>query len=53
VPVHDLLTQEGAALTSGSHWSGEHGDVADFLAILSFIAFIAVFLGYIWCMERV
>jgi hypothetical protein len=29
------------------------GVVADFLAIVSFIAFIAVFLGYIWCMERV
>jgi hypothetical protein len=27
--------------------------VADFLAILSFIAFIAVFMGFIWCMERV
>jgi hypothetical protein len=27
--------------------------VADFLAIVSFIAFIAVFLGYVWCMERV
>jgi len=27
--------------------------VADFLAILSFVAFIAAFLGYIWCLERV
>jgi hypothetical protein len=27
--------------------------VADFLAVLSFIAFIAVFMGLIWCMERV
>jgi hypothetical protein len=27
--------------------------VADFLAIVSFVAFIAVFLGYIWCLERV
>jgi hypothetical protein len=27
--------------------------VADFLAILSFVAFLAVLLGYIWCMERV
>jgi len=27
--------------------------MADFLAIVSFIAFIAVFLGYIWCLERV
>jgi hypothetical protein len=27
--------------------------VADFLAIVSFIAFIALFLGYIWCLERV
>ena len=27
--------------------------VADFLAIVSFVAFIAVFLAYIWCLERV
>jgi len=27
--------------------------MADFLAIVSFIAFIAAFLGYIWCLERV
>jgi hypothetical protein len=48
-----LLTEESAALTSGSRRYRQHGVVADFLAILSFIAFIAVFLGYIWCMERV
>jgi hypothetical protein len=28
-------------------------DMADFLAILSFAAFIAVFAGLIWCLERV
>jgi len=27
--------------------------MADFLAIVSFAAFIAVFLGLIWCLERV
>jgi len=27
--------------------------MADFLAIVSFVAFIAVFLGFIWCLERV
>jgi hypothetical protein len=27
--------------------------VADFLAIVSFVAFVAVFLAYIWSLERV
>ena len=27
--------------------------MVDVLAVLSFIAFIAVFMGLIWCMERV
>jgi hypothetical protein len=29
------------------------GAMADLIAVLSFAAFIAVFLGLIWCMERV
>jgi hypothetical protein len=28
-------------------------DMADFLAVLGFVAFVAVFLGLIWCLERV
>jgi len=27
--------------------------MADFLAIVGFAAFVAVFLGLIWCLERV
>jgi len=27
--------------------------MADFLAVLGFIAFVAAFLGLIWCLERV
>jgi hypothetical protein len=27
--------------------------MADFLAALSVVAFIAVFLGLVWCLERV
>jgi len=27
--------------------------MADFLAILGFVAFVAVFMGLIWCLERV
>jgi preprotein translocase subunit SecE len=27
--------------------------MADFLAVVSVVAFIALFLGYIWCLERV
>jgi hypothetical protein len=27
--------------------------MVDVLAVLSFVAFIAVFMGLIWCMERV
>jgi hypothetical protein len=27
--------------------------MADFLAIVGFVAFVAVFLGLIWCLERV
>jgi len=27
--------------------------MADFLAVLGFVAFIAVFMGLIWCLERV
>jgi hypothetical protein len=27
--------------------------MADLLAIVSFVAFVAVFMGLIWCMERV
>jgi hypothetical protein len=48
-----LLRAAPAALTSGSHPYRQSGSVADFLAIVSFVAFIAVFLGYIWCLERV
>jgi hypothetical protein len=40
-------------LISRSYDDDKSGPVADFLAVLSFIAFIAVFLGFIWCMERV
>jgi hypothetical protein len=29
------------------------GAMADFLAVVSVVAFIALFLGYIWCLERV
>jgi hypothetical protein len=29
------------------------GSMADLIAILSFVAFIAAFLGYIWLLERV
>jgi hypothetical protein len=27
--------------------------MADFLAIVGFVAFVAAFLGLIWCLERV
>jgi hypothetical protein len=27
--------------------------MADFLAVLGFVAFVAVFMGLIWCLERV
>jgi preprotein translocase subunit SecE len=27
--------------------------MADFLAVLGFVAFVAAFLGLIWCLERV
>jgi|HubBroStandDraft_5_1064220.scaffolds.fasta_scaffold755795_1 hypothetical protein len=27
--------------------------MADFLAALSFVVFIALFMAYIWCLERV
>jgi preprotein translocase subunit SecE len=29
------------------------GLMADFLAVVSVVVFIALFLGYIWCLERV
>jgi hypothetical protein len=29
------------------------GTMADFLAVLGIVAFVAVFLGLIWCLERV
>jgi hypothetical protein len=29
------------------------GPMADFLAVLGFVAFVAVFMGLIWCLERV
>jgi hypothetical protein len=29
------------------------GPMADFLAIVGFVAFVAVFMGLIWCLERV
>jgi hypothetical protein len=48
-----MLTLAQAALTSGSHPHGQSGSMGDFLAILSFVAFIAVFLAYIWSLERV
>jgi hypothetical protein len=40
-------------LTSGSRPCHDDGPVADFLAIVSFVAFVAVFLAYIWSLERV
>ena len=48
-----MLRAAGVVLTSGSRPCDHHCGVADFLAVLSFVAFIAVFLGYVWCMERV
>jgi len=27
--------------------------MADFLVVVGFVAFVAVFLGFIWCLERV
>ena len=27
--------------------------MADFLSIVGFVAFVAVFMGLIWCLERV
>ena len=27
--------------------------MADFLAVLGFVAFVAAFMGLIWCLERV
>jgi preprotein translocase subunit SecE len=29
------------------------GAMADFLAVVGFVAFVAAFLGLIWCLERV
>jgi hypothetical protein len=48
-----LLRVVLVALTSGSQPCHDSGVMADFLAIVSFIAFVAVFLAYIWCLERV
>jgi hypothetical protein len=28
-------------------------DMADFFALLGFVAFVAAFMGLIWCLERV
>jgi hypothetical protein len=32
---------------------GSIGPMADFLVVVGFVAFVAVFLGFIWCLERV
>jgi hypothetical protein len=43
----------GAAFTSGSQTRQQHGSMADLLVVVSIVAFIAAFLGYIWLLERV
>jgi hypothetical protein len=48
-----LLTRCPVALMSGSQAGHQSGPMADFLAVVSVVAFIALFLGYIWCLERV
>ena len=48
-----LLTRGPGALTSGSRTRRHDGAMADLLVVLSFVAFIAAFLGYIWLLERI
>jgi hypothetical protein len=42
-----------APFISGSHPRREHGPMADFLAVLGIIGFVAVMLGLIWALDRV
>jgi hypothetical protein len=51
--IDELLTPTLGTLTSGSQRRRHPGPMGDFVAILSFVAFIAAFLTYIWCLERV
>jgi hypothetical protein len=47
------LTHVIPALTSGSQRHSQHGPMADFLAVLGILGFVAVMLGLIWALDRV
>jgi len=51
--IDNLLTPGPVAFTSRSRGDRQHGRMADVLAVLSFVVFVAAFMGLIWCMERV
>ena len=51
--VDILLTRDPGAFTSGSRRHLHDGPMADFLAVLGFVGFVAVMLGLIWALDRV
>jgi hypothetical protein len=53
VGIDILLMPTGAAFTSGSRTRRQHGPMADFLAVLGIVAFVAAMLGLIWALDRV
>jgi len=48
-----LLTQDGVAFTSGSQRCSQPWPMADFLAVLGIVGFVAVMLGLVWALDRV
>jgi hypothetical protein len=42
-----------AAFMLGSQPRRQHGSMADFLAVLGIVGFVAVMLGLIWALDRV
>jgi hypothetical protein len=48
-----LLTPIDAAFTLDSHMRRQHGCMADFLAVLGIVGFVAAMLGLIWALDRV
>jgi hypothetical protein len=51
--IYILLTPSVVAFTSGSQTRRQHGSMADFLAVLGIVGFVAAMLGLIWALDRV
>jgi len=51
--IHDSFTLCGGQFTPVLRLGSQHDGMADFLAVVGVVVFVAALLGLIWCLERV